>query len=110
MAGIFDYINSPSNSGTIPVHVMDWVYIFRSTGDFNDTQLLNGINQFANPDIANPSEAFTDLAAIASEMNGQPNTLSKLVYLEKIRAVFGCVEAGVVDEATARSILGIAVP
>jgi hypothetical protein len=105
MAGIFERLK-PSAVDRVSAHLLDAAFVFNATGDFTTTQLKNGINGTLASPLAGAE--LTDIDNIATQLAAQANNTLKIIYFEKVKAATICVEMGVMNEATFRSVLGIA--
>lgn len=105
MAGIYERIKSTVDD-RVGSHLIDAAYVFVHTGTFTNQQVINAINST----ISSPLTAAetTDLNNISTALSNAGSATNKLVYLEKIKSAFIYAELGIINEATFRSVLGIA--
>lgn len=105
MAGIWERVKSNADD-RVGSHLIDASYVLIHTGTFTTNQVLTAINGT----IANPLTASeqTDLNNISTALSNAGSVTNKLVYLEKIKAIFVAAEMGLINETTFRSALGIA--
>ena len=105
MAGIWERIKSDAQD-RVSSHLLDAAYVFVHTGTFTNNQVVNAIN--GTIEIPLTVEEKTDLSNISKALSNAGSVTNKLVYLEKIKSAFICAEIGIINEATFRSLLGIA--
>lgn len=105
MSGIYERIK-PTANDRVSSHLLEASYVFKHTGTFTDVQIVNAINTTITAQLTQSEK--TDLTNISTALTNAGSVTNKLVYLEKIKAAFICAEIGVINEATFRSVLGIA--
>lgn len=105
MAGIWERVKSTATD-RLSSHLLDAAMVFRGDGTFTAQQILDVLNAH----VSNPLEGaeLTDLSAIVTVLSGTSGAANKLVYKEKVKAALLCAEMGAINEATFRSVLGIA--
>lgn len=85
MAGIWERVK-PDAADRVASHLIDAIFVFKHTGTFSDSQILSSLNKTLQSPL-NASE-ITDLTNISTALSNTSGVANKLVYLEKIKAVF----------------------
>jgi hypothetical protein len=103
MAGLYDRISSIDDN--INVHMLVAGIKGYGTGIWTRAQVLASINSLLKSPLT-PAEVV-DYDAIADILDGQPNTLSKLGYVNQVEAAMVSGESGVLTDAAWRTALEI---